>query len=257
MYKAWEQFQAALNTLQNNPDDPAANATVGRWYTINRGDWDRGLPYLAKGGDGRLRLAAEADLTSPPEDPNEQVKRGDTWWDLGQSGTGKERDALLLRAGHWYRQAQPGVASALARDKLTQRLEAIAKIGPPTALPGGVKPGPGPVDVTVQPPAKLPKPAEPPKPAEGSLPGRMALVTKPASIPGVRWWTIETPAHRGEVRALAFNPKGDVLATAGRDGVIRLWHIAGGKLTKALIGHEEEITWLQPPDRVRLRSLGW
>jgi len=234
--KAWEQCQAALNALQGNPDDPAANATAGRWYAIRQGDWDRGLPCLAKAGDGPLTLAADADLNSPPKDPKEQAERGDTWWDLGQSGMGEERDALLLRAGHWYRQAQPGVVSALLKDKIAQRLEAIAKIEPPVAARGGAKPASEPLDVAVQPPAK------PAGAAEGALPGGLALVTRPASIPGVRWWTIETSAHRGEVRALAFNPKGDVLATAGRDGVIRLWDTTGGRLTKALIGHEKEIT---------------
>ena len=67
-----------------------------------------------------LRGAASAD---------EQAAIGDMWWDLAQAKRGAERDALLLRAGAWYRQAEPRVSGGLAGLKVKQRLAEVVKLG--------------------------------------------------------------------------------------------------------------------------------
>src|SRR5262249_43078345 len=48
--------------LRANPDAPAAAAKVGRFLCLVKGDWDAGLPLLAKGNDPKLKAAAEKDL---------------------------------------------------------------------------------------------------------------------------------------------------------------------------------------------------
>ena len=60
--KALEPFEPAVKALAANPDDPAANAAVGRYHCLRRGDWARGLPLLAKGNNPKLKAAADADL---------------------------------------------------------------------------------------------------------------------------------------------------------------------------------------------------
>src|SRR5262249_12146347 len=45
----------------------------------------------------------------------------------------------------------------------------------------------------------------------------------------------------GAVRALAFAPDGQTLASAGWDGIIRLWHPATGRARAMLRGHTGEI----------------
>jgi hypothetical protein len=42
---------AALAILEENPHDPAANLTAGKYTCFSIGEWSKGLPMLANGGD--------------------------------------------------------------------------------------------------------------------------------------------------------------------------------------------------------------
>ncbi len=59
---------------------------------------------------------------------NAQAAIGDMWWALGETKRGPERDALLLRAGAWYRQAEPRLSGGLAGLKVKQRLAEVVKL---------------------------------------------------------------------------------------------------------------------------------
>ena len=84
-----------------------------------------------------------------------------------------------------------------------------------------------------------------------------ALVSRPAPLPGVRSWTVETRGHRGPVHDAACSPTGRVLATAGADGSVRLWDLESGKLLRILLAHENAVravAW--SADGKMLASLG-
>ncbi len=75
---------------------------------------------------------------------------------------------------------------------------------------------------------------------------RMALVTNPAAIEGVRSWTIETRGHRGDVHTVRYSPDGKLMATGCEDGTIRVWDPETGELDKALVGHDgavHDLSW--------------
>jgi WD40 repeat protein/tRNA A-37 threonylcarbamoyl transferase component Bud32 len=91
-------------------------------------------------------------------------------------------------------------------------------------------------------------------PAPGVPLSWLAPVTRPAKLPGVQSWSIETRVPRGEVRAVAYSPDGRWLAEGGQDGAIRLWETRTWQV-RALLGHHHvvvSLTW--SPDSTALAS---
>jgi len=78
----------------------------------------------------------------------------------------------------------------------------------------------------------------------GSPLNAAALVTKPAPINGLRSWTLEIRASRGEGQCGALSPDDKLYAAAGRDGVIRFFDSPTGKLQAALVNPETDIAAL-------------
>ncbi len=93
-------------------------------------------------------------------------------------------------------------------------------------------------------PVRLEIEPEPLEVADGAALSKTALVPEPATIPGVRSWTIETRGHRGPVYCAEFSPDGSLLATACDDGAVRLWDWKTGTLVKALVRHDGAVRCL-------------
>jgi hypothetical protein len=79
--EAAERYSRDLAKLNAKPDDPAANLAVGKYVCFVKGEWENGLPMLAKGDDPALRTPAVFEL-SKPITPEEIAHLADTWWDL-------------------------------------------------------------------------------------------------------------------------------------------------------------------------------
>jgi hypothetical protein len=123
-----EEYRNALSALDVNPTDSEANLIAGRHLCFVKGNWERGVPMLARGSDVALKAAAIRDLRGASS-VEEQVAIGDAWWDLAETREGEERDTLRLRAGFWYRQAEPKLAEGLVALKVKQRLAELEKVG--------------------------------------------------------------------------------------------------------------------------------
>jgi hypothetical protein len=82
----------------------AACRQLGLARALIDGDWQRGLPWLARGDDRKLRRLALADLQDVHDTP-EQLALADAWWDLAQQAEGEIRKHLLARSLWRYRQA--------------------------------------------------------------------------------------------------------------------------------------------------------
>ncbi len=63
----------------------------------------------------------------------------------------------------------------------------------------------------------------------------LAMVQRPAALPGVRSWTIETRGGRAAITTMALSPKGDMLATGSEVGCVRLWYLPTGDLAQVIV----------------------
>lgn len=54
----------------------------------------------------------------------------------------------------------------------------------------------------------------------------------------------QTNAHQGEITSLAWSHDGELLASSGADGMIRIWRAATGDLLCSFV-HQEEVERLQ------------
>ncbi|MDY0165861.1 MAG: DUF1080 domain-containing protein [Thermoguttaceae bacterium] len=121
--QSFADIQDALAALKSNPVDPDANLAVGKYHCFLKGNWNRGLPMLALGSDGKLKELAVKDLKSV-EGSDELVALGDGWWDLAAASEGMTQKQLQERAAVWYRKALPGL-SGLVKDRVAMRLGSL------------------------------------------------------------------------------------------------------------------------------------
>jgi len=104
----FQAVQDALQLLSEQPDDADANLTVGRWYCFQKGDWERGLPYLSRGSDERLAQLARQELAGAT-DVSHLVQIADQWSRLVGAESGPDKAAMLDRAVEYYEQALPSL----------------------------------------------------------------------------------------------------------------------------------------------------
>lgn len=126
-----EEFDALKDqraALQNNADDADANAAVGKFYALAKGDWEKALPMLVRGNDADLKAAAEKDLAAPKR-AEDQMPVADLWWKLAENAKGSVQDFLRARALKWYQQAAPQLVG-LESAKVEKRLEQYKNLLP-------------------------------------------------------------------------------------------------------------------------------
>lgn len=125
---AFEQVRTAMQMLQSDPENPEANAVVGRYLSLIKGEWDSGLKLIASGNEADLKALALLEA-GPNPDP---VQIADRWWSLGQSLDGLERFNVDVHAANWYQKALSGT-SGLTKARITERLK---NLPPPTGGDG-------------------------------------------------------------------------------------------------------------------------
>ena len=117
---AFADAKDARKALGEKPDDPTANTAIGKYLCLVRGDWGKGLPYLAKGRNEKIALLAERDMEGA-NTTERQVALGDAWWDVCKG-----------RAVYWYEMAAP-LLSGLQKTAIEKKL-VEAKASPSTIV---------------------------------------------------------------------------------------------------------------------------
>ena len=124
--KLADKLPTARQTLENKTDDPAANDTVGRFEIMVKGNWNAGLPLLAKSSDTAIKQASEQDLklvaAQSPASPDEADAISQRWWELSQKqALPRLKQQFKLRAGQWAEYAAPDL-KGFNKTRAEQRL---------------------------------------------------------------------------------------------------------------------------------------
>lgn len=121
--KEFEKLAPAKAAFAKNPNDPAANLTLGKYSALSQGHWDEALAHFVKCDDTALVDLAKRDLAEQG-DAEAKAKMGDAWFDYAAAN--KEQEGFYARADYWYRAAAPTL-TGLVRKKIDQRLQITAK----------------------------------------------------------------------------------------------------------------------------------
>lgn len=163
-----ERLAPLMEKLKTAPDDPAANLAIGSFLCFSKGDWQRGLPMLAKGSDANLKQLAMLDLSAPSK-PDDVIRLADGWWDVSAKEAAASRTVVHRHAASLYKMVLEGT-TGLRRALLVHRI-ADAGAEPTVPLPSHQAPKDPPAAVNPSPPAN---PAAPVNPrAEPAATGRV------------------------------------------------------------------------------------
>ncbi len=181
--KAFDAIQDCRAALDKDPQDPAANLALGKYYCLSKHDWEKGLPLLARGSNRDLKTAAQKDQAgaSTPED---LAAVGDLWWELAESEEGGAQHALRTRALKWYQEAIANL-TGLAHVRLEKRLEQYAALLPKeSGSQGSTASRPAPSEVKAVP--RVPRSPRSAKHAPSQVASSAAAAPAPTQILGGR-----------------------------------------------------------------------
>lgn len=224
-----EALKSAVETIAKEPNNAAANDTLGRYWALARGRWDTGLKYLAKSSNKELAAAAALDLANP-KGAKDRTAVGEAWHKLAKGFTGAEQRRAIDRAAEWYTAALT-VATGDEDLKPGERLKEIERAHPDL------------FNLTLQ----------------GHTGAVAAVVLTPdgktlvsvGNDHSVRLWDAATGAprktldgHTSWVGSAVVTPDGAKLVTAGGDNVIRVWDLKTGTQIAKMEGHAVAIRGL-------------
>ena len=122
--------------LSVTPDDPKLNMELGIFRCFLEGNWDEGLPLLAKAKDKYFQASALADLAA--EDPESLMAAAEGWMKLSRRSKRTptyQRNAWKARALEQYRRAWPKL-SGLGKDRSRSAIKELQyRINPRASSP--------------------------------------------------------------------------------------------------------------------------
>ncbi len=228
--KEFARWQPFADKLAKNPKDEKANLEMGTYHALIKGNWDRGLPMLARGGKSNLQKIAAGDLSEKIS----PLSKGD---DLAsfrhQDRRRRHENAKALRAYHWYQESYP-TADDKAKTFIDKQVAEIAAILPAEYRIGEIKSELKKIDAF--------------GPVYGcsfSPDGKRFITTGYDNT--LRLYSTQTfkeirqlEGHAGKVFCVAFSADGQRAVSGGFDGTVRLWDLSTGQ-AKTFEGHKDYV----------------
>ncbi len=215
----------ARQILAEKPTDADSNLALGRFYCFVRSDWDRGLPMLAQGSDGKLQRIAAAELASPVE-AEAQSALADEWWGMAENVEPASRLVMRSRAAHWYRQAAPRLAG-LSKKKAEVRIEEAKRETQAAAAVDSL-------DGIAKWPIVLEGHTGNVNNVVFSADGRFLVSS--SSDKAIRLWDLyrgtcvrQFLGHEAPVKGIAFVARDTRLVSVAWDKTVRVWDVASGR----------------------------
>ena len=228
-YARWEPF---AKKLAQNPDDAEANAEMGFYHALIKGNWEKGLSMLARGGKGSAAKLAAAEIEA--RKGAALAHAAGAWQEFAGTVKDLPRIHALLHAYQLYLQALPDVTG----DDVAMIHKHLAAIT--AALPIEYRAG----EIT----AEL-KRIDLPGPvyhAAFSPDGRKVIAA--AYDGSLRLLDARTgkeqrrlDGHIGKVWAVAFHPDGRRVVSGGFDGSVRLWDLSTARESRRFPGHTDYV----------------
>lgn len=122
--KSFSKVKVAVRDLQENPDDAKSCEIVGRFYVLDLGNFEAGLPLLARGENEDMKELAERELSGADE-VSEQLGLGRLWLEVAGTLGEAQRLQALKRAQNWIQLSLGGLGT-LERIGAQRELDAIA-----------------------------------------------------------------------------------------------------------------------------------
>jgi hypothetical protein len=135
--KSFKERDSLVERLTKNPNDPATNSELGRFYCFKGNDWQAGLPFLAKGDDPQIAQLASRELAGA-ETMAEELALADSWWALSEMQSAYAKVAIQSHAADLYRRAVKSV-TGLDKLRVEKRIEAAVAAASKTGKSKAVK----------------------------------------------------------------------------------------------------------------------
>jgi hypothetical protein len=102
-----QRIKPAIAVLSERPDDPDANDKLGQFLCYFKGQWEKGLPHLAKGLDARFKMIVQLEQAGASA-AQDQVRLAEAYFELAEASRNTvAKSALQTRSLHWYEKALP------------------------------------------------------------------------------------------------------------------------------------------------------
>ena len=288
LQKEFARWQPFADKLAKNPNDVEAILEMGKYYALIKGDWERGLPLLAKSGKGDLQTAARDDLAASRK-AMKAYATAESWLAVTPNIDAKMGLQIRLRVNYWLlesRQEETDVGVLRDIETLLQLndLPAEYRVGEISSELKKVDLFSGPVYGCAFSPdgkrfittgydgalrlfnTKTYKEARQLEGHAGKVFSVAFAVDGKHAVSGgfdnsVRLWDLSTgravksfEGHKDYVRSVAISADGKWILSGGDDRSVRLWNVLTGKEERTLTGHDHTV-WCVALSRDGKRAL--